>query len=51
MIFEVFKLVRNPPEFPGTVDVLLFLEPAFRLHVNKVVADEALRLTQTGGKA
>jgi hypothetical protein len=51
VIAEVLKLVRQPPEPPATVDVLLFLEPEFHLRVNKAVADEALKRSETGGSA
>jgi hypothetical protein len=51
VINEVLKLVRKPPESPATVDVLLFLEPAFHLRLNKAVADEALKLSAAGGTA
>jgi hypothetical protein len=51
VINEVLKLVRNPPGLPATVDVLLFLGAALRERVNKAVADEALRLSHTGGTA
>jgi hypothetical protein len=49
--FEVLKLVRDAPEPPGTVDVLLFLDPAFHQRVTKVVADEALKRSEAGGTA
>jgi hypothetical protein len=51
VIFEVLKIVRDAPEPPATYEVLLFLEPAFRLRVNRAVADEALRRSETGGRA
>ena len=47
--FEVLKLVRDVPEPPATVDVLLFLDPAFHQRVIKAVADEALKRSETGG--
>jgi hypothetical protein len=49
--FEVLKLVRDAPEPPATVDVLLFLDPAFHQRVIKAVADEALKRSETGGTA
>jgi hypothetical protein len=49
--FEVLKLVRDAPEPPTTVEVLLFLDPAFHQRVIKAVADEALKRSETGGTA
>jgi hypothetical protein len=49
--FEVLKLVRDAPEPPATVDVLLFLDPAFHQRVIKAVADDALTRRETGGTA
>ncbi len=49
--FELLKLVRDAPEPPATVDVLLFLDPAFHQRVIKAVADVALKRSERGGTA
>jgi len=51
VIHEVLKIVRQAPEPPAKIDVLLFLEPEPRLRVLKVVADEALRRSSPRGTA
>ncbi len=51
VIAEVIKLVRDPPPYPATVDVLLFLELELRASINKIVADEALKRSEPGGTA
>ncbi len=48
---EVLKIVRQAPEPPTKVEVLLYLEHDLRGRVLKAVADEALRLTDPGGSA
>jgi hypothetical protein len=48
---EVIKLVRDAPQPPGTVDVLLFLDPVFHQRVTKAVADEVLKRSEAGGTA
>jgi hypothetical protein len=51
VIHELMKVVRQAPRAPATVDVLLFLEPAFHRRLIKMVADEALARSEIGGKA
>jgi hypothetical protein len=51
VIHELMKIVRQPPQAPATVDVLLFLEAAFHRRLIKMVADEALARSDIGGNA